>query len=216
MAYLGKGLVLLACIAYPILVHLFAIKGEMDGLQLLLLMLPLLLWACWIAIRSVGTKWSPLVVASFAALIYYLMAGQHMRGGLVAFDGAWHASTNLFMLWFFGRTLRQGREPLISQVSRFLNGGELLPEIAVYTRNVTIAWSVFFAAQLLASAMLYLFAPLVMWSLFINVLNAPLLAFMFVGEYIIRILRYPSHSRNSILQVIEVFTKNFAASKKID
>lgn len=214
MAYPGKGLVLLACITYPILIHLFIIKAEMDGLQLLLAMLPLLLWACWVTIRSLGVKWWPIVVASFVLLVYGLMAGQHMRDGLIAFDGIWHASMNLFMLWFFGRTLQQGREPLISQVSRYLNGGMLIPEIVVYTRNVTIAWSVFFAAQLLTSVVLYLFAPLAVWSLFINVLSTPLLALMFVGEYIIRFFLHPGHSRNSILKVIEVFTKNFAAQKK--
>lgn len=216
MAYLGKGLVLLACITYPILIHLFIIKSEMGGMQLLLVMLPLLLWACWVAIRSFGVKWWPIVLASLVLLVYYLVAGQHMRDGLVAFDGMWHASMNLFMLWFFGRTLRRGKEPLISQVSRYLNGGVLIPEIAVYTRNVTIAWSVFFAAQLLTSAVLYLFAALAVWSLFINVLSTPLLATMFTGEYIIRFFLHPDHSRNSILKVIEVFTRNFAASKKID
>lgn len=216
MAYLGKGLMLLACIAYPMLLHLYILKGEVDGARLFLVLLPALLWACWVAARSVGAKWRPLVVALFAALIFYLFTGQHMRDGLVAFDGVWHASMNLFLLWFFARTLQPGSEPLISRISRFLNGGAMAPEIAVYTRNVTIAWSLFFAAQLLGSALLFLFAPLVVWSLFINVLNAPLLAAMFIVEYIIRILLHPNHARSSILQVIAVFTKDFATPKKSD
>lgn len=215
MNCLGKGFVL-ACIAYSVLLHFFILKGEADGLRVALVLLPVLLWACWLVARSVSAKWWPLAAAALAALIYGLMSGNYMRVGLIAIDGMWHASMNAFMLWFFARTLRQGRVPLISQVARYLNGGELPPEIAVYTRNVTIAWSVFFAAQLLGSALLYLFAPLAAWSLFINVLNAPLLALMFAGEYVIRIVLHPNHSRNSILQVFEVFTKNFAVFPKKD
>lgn len=214
MRHLGKGLVLLAVISYPVLLHMFILKGELDWWRMLLVLLPLLLWALWMAARWVGAKWLPLLAASLAALVYYLAAGQHLRYGLIAFDGVSHASMNLFMLWFFGRTLPQGREPLVSQISRHLNGGALPPEIAGYTRAVTIAWSLFFAAQLLGSALLYLFAPLAAWSLFVNVLNAPLLGLMFIGEYIIRVLLHPDHARNSILQVIEVFTKNFAVTRK--
>lgn len=215
MSYVRMGVVL-ACVAYSVLLHMFILNGEADGVRLLLVLLPLLLWACWAAARAVSPKWWPLLAAAFAGLVYGLLAQHQMRVGLIAVNGMWHASMNLFMLWLFARTLRQGRVPLITQVARHLDGGVAPPGMDAYTRNVTIAWSLFFAAQLLVSATLYLFAPLPVWSLFINVLNAPLLALMFGGEYMVRVLRYPGYARNSILQVIEVFTRNFAAPPRKD
>jgi uncharacterized membrane protein len=214
MVQLGKLLVVSACIAYPFLLHLFILKGEeVDGLQLLLVLLPLLVWGGWIAARSIPRLWWSLLAAGMLALVYYMLASQHMRIGLIAVDGIWHASLNLFFLWFFGRTLRKGQEPLISQISRRLNDG-LDARVAAYTRQVTVAWTIFFGMQLSGSALLYLFAPISAWSLFINVLNMPLLALMFMAEHLVRIMLHPDHARIPILKTIEVFTKDFAVPKK--
>ena len=213
MNYLGVGVVV-GCVAYSLVLHFTVLQGEKNGLQVLLVLLPLLLWVCWMALRAVSATWRPAVIVSFAALAYTLVAGQHAWLGLIAADGMWHASMNAFMLWLFGRTLLPGRLPLISQVARHLNDGELTPAVAAYTRRVTLAWSLFFAAQLLGSALLYLFAPLAAWSLFVNVLNTPLIALMFAAEYLVRLLLHPDQARNSIPQVIGAFTRHFAAPRK--
>jgi uncharacterized membrane protein len=215
MARFGKFFLVLAFIGYPILLHTFILKEQVGMWQLMCVFAPMLAGAAWVALRMVGKVWWPLVVAVFAAGIYFIATGNYGRIGLLAVNGLSSASLNLFLLWLFGRTLLRGSEPLISQISRHING-KLDPEVAGYTRNVTIAWCIFFALQVIISLLLYVYAPISAWSFFINVLNLPLLIAMFVGEKAYRTLRFPDHPKTSILKVIEVYTKNFAAPGKAD
>lgn len=215
MGRLGKILVLLMFIAYPILLHTFILKDEVEVWRLLFVFAPLLLVVSWLISRVVAKIWWPLLAMLLVALVYYIVTKEHGRIGLLAVNGLSHATLNLFLLWFFGRTLLSGREPLITQIARRMSGN-LLPEIAEYTRHVTIAWGVFFASQVVISFLLYMFASLTVWSFFINVLNLPLLIAMFAGEHALRIARYPNHKRTSILNEIEVFAKDFAAPEKAD
>lgn len=213
MRYLGVGVVV-ASIAYSLLLYFVIRSGSVSSLQLLLSMLPLLLAGGWAAWRAVSPGWRPLVLASGLALVYGLFVGDYLRQGLIAADGVWHATMNAFMLLLFGRTLLPGRTPLISQVARILEQGELSRVTSDYTRKVTQAWSLFFMAQLLGSALLYLLAPVAIWSLFVNVLNAPLIALMFAAEYFVRLLFHPEQARNSIPQVIGAFSRQMTASRK--
>ncbi len=215
MGRLGKVLLLVSFIAYPILLHTFILKAEVEMWQLLFVFAPLLAVAGWVVFRLVAKAWWPLLALLIAAGGYYLVAGDHGRIGLLAVNGLSHGTLNLFLLWVFGRTLLAGREPLISQISRRVVG-YLNPEVVAYTRHVTIAWCVFFILQVMSSLLLYVFAPLAAWSFFINVLNLPLLAGMFVLEKAYRTWRFPDHPKTSILKAIEVYSKDFAAPKKSD
>ncbi len=215
MGRLGNILLVLAFIGYPILLHTFILKDEVEMWRLLFVFAPLLAVAAWIVFRMVGKVWWPLVALLFIGAVYYIATGTHGRIGLLAVNGLSAATFNLFLLWLFGRTLLAGREPLISQISRHING-ELRAEVADYTRHVTIAWCIFFLMQVIISLLLYIFAPLAVWSLFINVLNLPLLILMFVGEKAYRTARFPNHPKTSILKAIEVYSKDFAAPKKAD
>jgi len=213
MRYAGV-VVVIASIAYSLLLYLVIRDNEASELRRMLAILPLLLAGCWLALRAAPPLWRPLLLVAAAALSYVLLTGPYLWHGLIAADGLWHTSMNAFMLWFFARTLLPGRMPLISQVARHLEQGELSPATADYTRKVTLAWSLFFVAQLMGSALLYLLAPVATWSLFVNVLNAPLIALMFAAEYLIRLLFHPEQARNTIPQVISAFTRQMAASRK--
>lgn len=104
----------------------------------------------------------------------------------------------------FALTLRPGREPLITAMARRMHG-PITPPLARYTRRVTIAWSVFFLAQLTASVALFAFAPLVVWSFFVNILDLPLVALMFAAEYAVRLRCLsdpPRHSLGEIMRMI--------------
>jgi len=215
MGRLGKILLLVVFIAYPILLHTFILKDEVEMWQLLFVFAPLLGVAGWVVFRMFAKIWWPLLALVFAGVIYFVVAGGHGRVGLLMVNGLSNVSLNLFLLWLFGRTLLRGREPLISQISRHINGG-LLPGVGEYTRYVTIAWCIFFGMQVVVSLSLYAFAPIAAWSFFINVMNLPLLILMFVGEKTIRTLRFPNHPKTSILKAIEVYSKDFAAPKKAD
>lgn len=215
MVRLGKILLLVAFVAYPVLLHAYILKEQVEMWQLVFVFAPLLGVAGWVIFRMVRSVWWPLLLLAMAALVYFVVSGNHGRIGLLAVNGLSHATLNLFLLWLFGRTLLPGREPLISQISRHING-DLQPEIAIYTRQVNIAWCIFFAMQVVISLLLYIFAPIAAWSLFINVLNLPLLMLMFIAEHAYRSVRLPNHSRTTILKIIEVYSKEFAAPKRAD
>ena len=216
MGRLGKILLLASFVGYPILLHMFILKeNEVAMWQLMFVFAPLLAAAAWVVFRMVGKVWWPILALLFVAGVYYIATGDYGRVGLLAVNGFSNATLNLFLLWLFGRTLLPGQDPLISQISRHING-QLLPEVAEYTRYVTIAWCIFFGLEVIASLLLYAFAPLAAWSFFINVLNLPLLILMFVGEKAYRTLRFPHHPKTSILKAIEVYSKDFAAPKKAE
>ena len=134
---------------------------------------------------------------------------------LAASSGISHAAVYLFLLWYFGRTLAPGRESIITRFARRVHGA-LPPAMERFTRRLTIAWCAFFAGQLIASALLFAFAPLSAWSLFINLLNLPLLTLMFVGQVVYRRLRYPDWPRGSIWQAVEAFSKDAVPSKSAE
>lgn len=213
MGRLGKILLVAAFLAYPVLLHIYVLKEQVEIWQLVFVFAPMLIIGGWVLFSAVRRAWWPLLVLALAALIYFVISGDHGRIGLLAVNGFSHATINLFLIWLFGRTLLHGREPLITQISRKLNG-QLRPEIVVYTRHVTIAWVIFPSSQVIFSLALYIFAPLEAWSFFVNVLNAPLLVLMFVVEKIYRTQRYPHHPRTTIMQAIEVYTRDFATPKK--
>jgi uncharacterized membrane protein len=215
MERLGKILLLVAFVAYPVLLHTYILKSEVEMWQLLFVFAPLLAAASWVLLRMAGRVWWPLVVLLIAVAVYYVVAGNHERIGLLAVNGLSHATLNLFLLWLFGRTLLRGREPLVSQISRHITG-DVRPKILVYTRQVNVAWCIFFALQVVISLLLYLYSTYAAWSFFINVLNLPLLMLMFVGEKAYRTARFPDHPKASILKVIEVYSKDFAVPRKAD
>ena len=208
-----KVVIVPACVAYQYLVHSSVSNGQFSTVHLVLMWLPLAMLACWILARSRNKPlWLSIVLAA-GAIIYILE--QRERLGLAVSSGISHAGINLFLLWYFGRTLAPGREPLITRYARRVHG-TLQPAMERLTRELTVAWCVFFSAQLIASALLYAFAPLNAWSLFINFLNFPLLAIMFVGQFAYRTLRYPDCPQASIWQAVEAFTKDASLSKSVE
>lgn len=213
MRQMVKAMLILAIVVYPFVLHALIHDEKASPLNLLLAMVPLMLLVSWFAWRMAGGIWRIPVIVVVAGLGYFVASGQHEHMGLVTTSGLLHAIPNLLLMMFFGRTLRQGHTPLITQISRRING-ELTPEIAAYTRRVTLAWTLYFAGQLLVSLLLYLFAPLEVWSLFINVLGWPLLITMFGLEYLWRTTRYPGHSKTSIRKAFEVYSRDFASDRK--
>ncbi len=114
-----------------------------------------------------------------------------------------HWSLYASLLATFGLTLRRGHTPLITVMACRLHG-TLTDEMVRYTRGVTIAWTLFFTAQLLTSIGLFCFAPLTAWSFFVNLLDIPLVVTMFAAEYAVRlrVLKHPP--RHSVAMILEM------------
>jgi uncharacterized membrane protein len=113
------------------------------------------------------------------------------------------------LAWMFGRTLSKGQVPLITQLATKIQG-ELPPEIYRYTRQVTIAWTLFFALSALLGILLYYFVSFAAWSLFSNVYSTPLLIGMFVLEYAYRLLRYRQFKHPSLSDGMKAFMNHSA------
>ena len=77
-----------------------------------------------------------------------------------------HMGVYTLLAVFFARTLFGPEESLVTQMARRVHGGVLSENQQRYTRQVTLAWTVFFAAMVLVSVGLFFWAPLPVWSAF--------------------------------------------------
>lgn len=113
---------------------------------------------------------------------------------------------NGLFLFVFGRTLLPGQEPLITRFGR-LEWQTMTPDLNLYTRRLTIGWTVMFALALVASILLALYADLATWSWFVN-LGAPAVFLVyFLSEHLYRIHRFGRSVTISPLRTIRVMLR---------
>lgn len=199
-AAVGAGLSLFAL--YPLLVH-GAIVADLDAdTALVLALVQAGVTGLVVGRAAPRFRW----IALAGAIALFGLSWRSARDGLLAASAISHAAIYIGLLALFGRTLLAGREPLITWIARRIRGS-LTDEMLVYTRRVTIAWCLFFAGQLAMSALLFAFAPPAVWSFFINVLDLPLVAAMFLTEYAYRLRKFWNHSHGSIADVVRVFSE---------
>ena len=115
------------------------------------------------------------------------------------------AGIQLVLFITFGRTLIAGRQPLCTRFAQMLHSEPLSPQQHVYTRQITIAWTLFFAVMTLTSTLLFFLAPLTTWSVFANFLTLPLIALMFIVEYGVRLWVLPDSRQTHILDAIRAY-----------
>ena len=156
--------------------------------------------------RGAGRLLVPLLAVAGFGLAYLRAA----EASVLLVSAASHAAIYGGLLALFGGSLRRGRTDLVTGMAERLRPG-LTPAMRRYTRGVTRAWCAFFALQLLVSAGLGLLAPAELWSLFVNVLDAPLVALMFLGEHVARRLVFPGYHHASIPEVVRAFGQDRAA-----
>lgn len=197
-----------AFLGYQFLIHKVTLSNQLTPIAAALVLIPFVAAAGWAIALELGWRLALLIAATMTILG---VAWVNKFGLPVIIFGLPHLVTNLFLMWLFARTLKDGREPLITSIARRVHGS-LKPEIEIYTRHVTYAWSLFFLLQVAASLGLYIFASLQTWSTYINVLNVPLIILMFVCEYTYRILRFRDH-QSSILSGLQFFKRDKPSAK---
>ena len=104
----------------------------------------------------------------------------------------------------FGRSLRAGEVALCTRLADKLHGPLNAAEI-LYTRRVTLAWTIFFTLMGVIIAVLYIVAPRAVWSAFVNFVATPLIVAMFVAEYTVRGRVLPHTERRGIWATMRVF-----------
>ncbi|GLR66114.1 hypothetical protein GCM10010909_07920 [Acidocella aquatica] len=144
-----------------------------------------------------------IVATNHVHLTLALGFGELFKLGLITFSALTHWGLYGSLLLTFALTLRPGREALITGMARRLQG-DVSGELALYTRRVTFAWCCFFAAQLTMSITLFCFAPLVVWSVFVNILDIPLVVAMFAAEYMCRLRCLRNPPRHSLAMILDM------------
>jgi uncharacterized membrane protein len=205
----GIAVVAVLSVAFALFAHFAIIDGVPPAVGAALSLVPLILLAL-VAARRVRPG------ATFVAAVPVLVALWLGWGALTRhFSNVFfleHAGTNLALAFVFGRTLVDGREALCTRFARLLHE-QIGPDVERYTRQVTIAWTAFFAALFVASCTLYLGGFLAAWSLLANIASPLLVGAMFVVEYAVRVRVLPHHARVGILGGIRAFSRHFAAAR---
>ncbi|HEX3396625.1 MAG TPA: hypothetical protein VHS76_07975 [Steroidobacteraceae bacterium] len=194
--------VVLFFIAYSLLSHYSNLNPQAHDLRTMLALAPMLtlgLVLLW--------RWSGAFLALFAAAATALLLRAFWPVLTQNFSIVYllqQAGFYSIMAGTFGRSLRKDRIPLCTQLADRVHGPLSALELR-YTRNVTIAWVIFFLLNLAATFLLYRFAPLRIWSMFVNFCALPLILLMFVAEYLVRRRVLPQVQRNGLIATLRVY-----------
>ncbi|OJA95211.1 hypothetical protein [Burkholderia ubonensis] len=191
-----------AVVAYQAGAHYAAATPGAHGFGLAMALVPPLLLALGAALRSPRRAWLVPAWALAAAALWAAREplARHFGWGLYLE----HASFNLAMALLFGRTLAAGQTPLCTRFAAMIHGA-VTPAIARYTRQITIAWTLFFVAIAAVSTLLFATVPIVAWSTFANYLSLPLVAVMFAAEHACRRFALPHEPRPRMLDAVRAY-----------
>jgi uncharacterized membrane protein len=197
--------ILAATVLYSLFAHHLTATDDRSELSYVFALASLYFVAICLAI---GSRWrrSLVVGASITVLV-----GWWFRESLF-WDPRWvyllqHVGTNLGLALLFGLSLRAAKGSLVTRMARIAHGGQLPPHVERYTRQVTMAWTLFFLVMSLASIGLFLFGNPVWWSIFVNFLSFPLVILMFVFEYVFRLFHVRDFEHKSILEGIRSYSR---------
>jgi uncharacterized membrane protein len=107
------------------------------------------------------------------------------------------------LAWFFGRTLRAGRQPLIVTIA--LAARPATPDYLLrYSRHLTVFWTGLFIAITTWNLALALFAPQAWWSAMANCGNYLVIGVAVVGEYLFRRLRFRDYAHPGFSEYLKI------------
>jgi uncharacterized membrane protein len=185
-------------VAWAVASYFNSASGQPSGWGVALALAPLSLVAV-VGLWRMPQRWlAALTALLLMGLLAWLWPLMSQRIATLYFLEHFGVYTLLSLL--FARTLVGPGEPLVTQLARRVHGGHLSDKQVRYTRQVTIAWSMFFVAMVVASALLFVWAPLPVWSAFATLLGGPLIAAMFVAEWLVRLWVFPKEERASFIE----------------
>lgn len=193
-------------ICYPFLAHYTNASAHSSNLGALVAITPLALISLVLAWRSPRRMVMLGMLLLLACVVLWVgwTALEHHYGLVYWLQ---HVGMQLILLMTFGRTLIAGRQPLCTRFAEAVHA-PLTLQHEIYSRQVTVAWTLFFAAMALISSLLFFLAPLPTWSIFANFLTLPLVAMMFIAEYWVRRSKFPDMQRARILDAVRAFRDN--------
>lgn len=199
-------------IAWAVAAHLGSSGAGSADLNTAVAVVPLL--AAWTALLwQLHSPWLLAIgMAGAAILVFELWPPLRQNVPLLYY--LQHLGSHLALAMWFGKTLLQPGDALITSMARFLDGSSISPRKQRYTRQVTIAWTAFFLVNALVSTVLFVAAPVAIWSVHANLLTGPLVATMFLGEHLIRMRVLPPHERPSLAEVVRAYRQRSADRRR--
>ncbi len=190
---LALGLALLGYILLSLYVTRAAIHGS--RLAATTAVVPILAVAVFASCRS---RYRVLLLAACAALA----AGAWWQADAIARHSIWiyfveHCGSHLALAFAFGRSLRPSTTPVCTQIAATVHG-HLDPALVAYTRQITVAWTVYFGLTATLSAVLFAADLMAWWTVFAGLLALPLAAAMFAVEYAVRLHRFPGMAHTGV------------------
>jgi uncharacterized membrane protein len=194
--------VLLFFIAYSLLSHYSNLNPQGHDLRTLLALAPMLTLGLALLWRWSGALIALLTAAAAAVLLraFWPLFAQNFSTVYLVQQVGFYS----IMAFTFGRSLRSGSVPLCTQLADKVHGPLSALELR-YTRSVTLAWTIFFLLNLAATFLLFEFAPLRVWSMFVNFCSLPLILLMFVAEYAVRRRVLPRVQRSGLIATLRIY-----------
>ena len=195
-----------ALITYALLAHHVNASGQASALGAGLALTPLLFLGAAMALRTESRTAGIILLLTIAGTAWLKWPTIEQHAGIIF----WLQDISLMLVLFvtFGRTLINDRKPLCVGFAEAMNGGKLPLSHRRYAYWVTVAWVAFFGIMAVISTALFfgIFgASRATWSVFVNYLTLPLVAFMFVIEYLIRRIVLPDAPSTHILAAVEAY-----------
>jgi uncharacterized membrane protein len=196
-------IVVVLALSYSLLAHLSTAQGGHRELGALLAIGPIGVIALVLAWRSVQrvrslTIW--LLAAALIAAQWHVLKAHFVWIYLLQQVGIY-----TLLGLSFGRTLARDRVPLCTQMALRVRG-TLRADALRYTRQATIAWTLFFAMATVTLMFLFFTVPLKMWSAFANFGIPMLVIIMFVIENKVRRRVLPDMAHVGVIATIRAST----------
>lgn len=207
------GLVLLAGLAYVLASYWLMTQTEASAWNVVGVLSPMLVLVGLGAWRSGHNGVALCVALALAALCVQAMLG--IRVTSHALYLLQHAGINFFLAVFFGSTLRPGRISIITSVAQRVHGRELSPTHFAYTRQVTVAWTIFFLVIVAISLLLFFAFSFDTWAIFANLVTPIATGAMFIGEYFLRYRLHPEFARATVADAINAYMHNGKPASKV-
>lgn len=186
--------------AYVLLAHLLTAREQPSSLGALIALLPITLVALAMAWRSPSRRLALALWTTWALGV--ALAWPLLESRFVWISFLQHLGIFLLLTIGFARSLAAGEVPIVTRFAHAVHGPRLAPEVVRYTRGVTLAWTLFFAAMSVASATLFGYGSVASWSVLANLLTPLLVGLMFAIEFAVRLTVLPDTVRTGLVDSI--------------